>query len=283
MKKSNWLALILIGLSVAALVGYQFWDRNNTDNIAPEIILEEGTLEVSVHDDTTALLQGITAKDNRDGDVTDSVIVEHVGLLNSEGDAAVRYVAIDRSGNVSKISRNVRYTDYESPRFRLTAPLQFVEGSGFEVVDLMGAWDTLDGDISHRIRATALSEKALSDAGIYDVRFQVTSSMGDTQELTLQVELYPAGIYNANLSLEEYLVYLPVGVRFDAKSYLESFRYSTNRADLTRGVPEAFSLEVTGSVNTGTPGVYEVKYVMDYMQGSQTYTGGSRLVVIVEE
>lgn len=283
MKKSNWLALILIGLSIAALVGYKAWDRMAADKTAPEITVEEGTLEVSVHEDRSALLQGVSAVDRRDGDVTGSVIVEHVGLLNSDGEASVRYAACDSSGNVAKFSRTIRFSDYESPRFRLSAPLQFPERGSFEVVDLMGARDALDGDISHRVRATSLSENALSDAGTYDVQFRVTNSMGDTQEVVLTVELYPVGSYNAELYLEEYLVYLPVGARFNARSYLQSFRCAMGRVDLAGGVPDGYELDTAGNVDTNTPGVYEVKYTMNYTQGYQTYTGCTRLVVIVEE
>ena len=283
MKKKNWLAMVLIGLSLAALVGYHFWDRVRTDTVPPQLTVDGETLEVSVYDDSTALLQGIVARDNRDGDVTSGLIVEHVGLVNSEGDAIVRYAAVDSSGNVAKISRNIRYTDYESPKFSLTAPLQFAAGSGFEVVDLVKAQDVLEGDISHRVRAASQSDKALADVGMYDVQFKVTNALGDTREVVLQVELYLAGSYNAELSLDEYLIYLPVGARFDAKSYLKEFRYSSKRESLSRGIPEGYHLDMTGTVNTGIPGVYEVKYTMDYVQGSQTYTGASRLVVIVEE
>lgn len=283
MKKHNWLALLLIGMSVAALMGYKAWDRMATDTVSPVITVEEGTLEVSVYDDSAALMQGVSATDDRDGDVTDSLIVEHVGLLSSDGEAAVRYAAIDRSGNVAKFSRIIRYSDYQRPKFRLTAPLQFSAGSSFDVVDLMHATDALDGDISHRVRAMALSEKSLSDPGIYDVQFRVTNALGDTQELTLQVELFPTGTYNAELFLEEYLIYLAVGDKFDAKGYLDSFRYGSNRKDLSGGVPDEFLLNLAGNVNTGVPGVYEVKYTLNYTQGYQIYTGCTRLVVVVEE
>lgn len=283
MKKSNWLALLLIALSVAALMGYHFWDRVRTDLVPPQITVAEDTLEVSVYQDNTALLEGVTARDNRDGDVSGTLIVEHVGLVNSEGDATVRYAAFDRSGNVAKISRNIRFTDYESPRFGLSAPLLYAAGSTFEVVDQVKARDVLEGDISHRVRAASLADKALSDAGVYEVQFRVTNSLGDTREIVLQTELYPVGAYNADLTLDEYLIYLSVGDRFDAGSYLKEFRHSAKRVGLSGGIPEGYELDVTGSVDTRTPGVYEVKYTMEYIQGNQTYTGASRLVVIVEE
>lgn len=283
MKKQNWLALILIGVSVAALMGYRMWDRITTDTVSPGITVEEGVLEVSVHDGREALLQGITAEDDRDGDVTANVIVENVSLLNDDGEASVQYAAFDRSGNVAKTSRTVRYTDYESPRFRLSQALMFQAGSTFDVESLVGAEDMLEGDISHRVRATALAEKTLTDVGLYDVQLRVTNAMGDTRELVVTVELYSGYDINATLELKEYLVYLSVGDRFEAKRYLDAFRDATGRVILSGSVPEGYQLSMDGTVDTGTPGVYEVRYTVNHTRGEQIYTGVSRLVVVVEE
>lgn len=283
MKKYNWLALLLMGASIASLIGYKFWDSAVTDSTPPEISVEEGVLQTSVLADRAALLQGVTARDDRDGDVTGSVVVESVGGVTGDGQATVWYAAFDHSGNVARLNRTIQYTDYERPRFTLKAPLLFSAGSSFDVVDLMGAWDALDGDITHRVRATSLSEQALSDAGSYEILFQVTNSMGDTRNLTLTAELYPSGSYNSELYLTDYLIYLPLGTRFDPEDYLHSFRYSVNQVDLTGRVPGGYDLDISGTVDVKTPGIYEVDYTLSCTLGNQTYTGRSRLAVIVEE
>lgn len=283
MKKSKWLLLALIVLSVLALVGYRAWDRTVTDSVPPQITVEEGTLQLSVLSERSGLLQGVSARDARDGDVTGSLIVERVGGITADGQATVWYAAFDRSGNVAKASRTVQYTDYEQPRFCLTGPLLFPAGSTFDVLDVMRADDLLDGNISHRVRATSLSEQALSGPGTYGVLFQVSNSLGDTCSLTLNAELYPTGSYNADLKLTDYLIYLPVGSSFDPEDYLLSFRHSVKPVELRRGVPEEYQLDITGTVDTDTPGVYEVDYVLSYEPGAQIYVGRSRLAVVVEE
>ena len=206
-----------------------------------------------------------------------------VGGITADGQATVWYAAFDRSGNVAKASRTVQYTDYEQPRFCLTGPLLFPAGSTFDVLDVMRADDLLDGNISHRVRATSLSEQALSGPGTYGVLFQVSNSLGDTCSLTLNAELYPTGSYNADLKLTDYLIYLPVGSSFDPEDYLLSFRHSVKPVELRRGVPEEYQLDITGTVDTDTPGVYEVDYVLSYESGTQIYVGRSRLAVVVEE
>ena len=111
----------------------------------------------------------------------------------------------------------------------------------------------------------------------------MSNSLGDTCSLTLNAELYPTGSYNADLKLTDYLIYLPVGSSFDPEDYLLSFRHSVKPVELRRGVPEEYQLDITGTVDTDTPGVYEVDYVLSYEPGAQIYVGRSRLAVVVEE
>ena len=68
MKKRNWLLLLLIVLCLAAFFGYRKLDQLRTDTRAPQIHIDEQPLEVSVRDDKSALLAGVTASDNVDGD-----------------------------------------------------------------------------------------------------------------------------------------------------------------------------------------------------------------------
>ena len=85
--------------------------------------------------------------------------------------------------------------------------------------------------------------------------------------------------------LTDYLIYLPVGTRFDAKSYLGKFTQGTDTTVLNGSLPGDFSLRTTGSVDTGTPGVYSVAYEVTYNKAdgvSSAYTGYSKLIVVVE-
>lgn len=289
MKNRKWLHLFLVIVCLAVFFGYRILDRMYTDSKAPEITTGTGTLEVSVQDPRTALLAGVSAKDNRDGNVTDSLVVEGVELLDPDGTINVTYAAFDKAGNVAKLTREAKYTDYESPRFTLTSPLVFAQNSNFDILSVIDAEDTLDGDISHRIRATILDETSISLLGNHEVKFRVTNTLGDTVELVLPVEVYPAGTYEATLLLKEYLVYLPVGSSFNAQSYLSQFILNKDITSLVSGMPENYALRTTGTVDTQTPGVYPVAYKVTYTLVNEansdynvTYTGYSKLIVVVE-
>lgn len=282
-KNSNWLLVLCIAASLGALFLYVDRDRKNTDTQPPEILMESEEISVSVYRPGELLLQGVTAVDDRDGDISDKVVIEQVYGVDDQGRATVTYAVADSSGNVSKARRTVYFPDYESPRLTLSQPLLFKAGTVVNVLDLLKAEDVMDGDISHRLKATIVSRgTSLSAEGVHEVMFRVTNSLGDTTSLTLPVETYPADRYNAALTLREYLVYLPKGVSFSPESYLLSFEAAGEEFDLRRRVPEELVLQVESDVDTDTPGVYSVCYTVNQTGQTKDYVGYSRLIVVVE-
>lgn len=280
MKKRTWTLLILIALCIGVFVVYRTVDALGTDRKAPAITVSKDVPELSTKSPESELLRGITAQDDKDGDVTASIVVEGLRLVDNDGTAEVTCAAFDSAGNVAKTTRQVRFTDYVSPRFSLIAPLAFTQNTAANVLSRITVTDVFDGDISRKVRGTSLSKDGISGVGVHDVALRVSNSLGDTVELVLPVEIYPAGVYQASLELKEYLVYLSVGTRFDAKAYLEAFAVGNNRVSLASGVPGELSLRTTGSVNIWEPGVYSVSYTLTDEMGLSGY---SRLIVIVEE
>lgn len=287
MKKQTWILLILIGLCLGAYYGYQTYDRDRTDSLPPVITISEEALQVSVLDDESALLQGITAQDDVDGDVTGSVLVETKELESADGTLSVTYAAFDRSGNVAKAVRQVRYTDYTGPRFELDHPLIFTYGSGFDLLEEIRVIDQLDGDITHWVRATSLDETSVAYEGSHSVKFRVTNTLGDTVELILPVEVTAAGTYEAEVTLTDYLIYMDAGTRFLPKDYLDLFVCNGEEISLKGNIPGSCKLEITSTVDPETPGTYWVDYLVTCTDGtdpdnSRSYVGFSRLIVVVE-
>lgn len=282
MKKQNWISLVLIVLCIAAFVGYRAMDRLSADTKAPEITMDGQMLELSAHEPRAALLQGVSARDQVDGDVSGSLVVESVRLLRSDGTAAVTYAACDSSGNVTKATREIRYNDYRSPLFSLDLPLLFSQNSYYDVLSIVHAEDILDGDISHRIRATVLDEVTEGYVGTHNIQVRVTNSLGDMVELVLPVETYTPGLFEGSMTLTDYLVYIRQGDSFNPNTYLDSFTLGREETSLRGTLPEDTKLLISGKVDTGVPGVYTVDYKVTKAQGEQLYSAYSRLIVVVE-
>ena len=288
-KKTNILLLVLILIGIAVFIGYRAYDAVRTDTQAPEITLSGVLPEISVRDSREALLQGITATDKHDGDVTDSMVIEKISLLDNTGRVCVSYAAFDKAGNVAKAQQEARFTDYISPRFSLEAPLLYRSGITFDPLSNIGATDLFDGDIQHRIRATSLDNVAITTAGTHDVQFQVTNSLGDTVSIVLPVEVYETQNYTASVSLKSYLVYLKAGDKFQPATYLDTFTLLSKDTRLNGYLPSGYSLQTIGDVHTDTPGVYTVQYLVTYTENNtgnslleHKYTGYTKLVVVVE-
>lgn len=281
MKKKKWILVAAIVLCVAVFLGYRMLSAIRTDDTAPEITVS-GQLTLSVLEPREALLQGVSAKDDRDGNVTASLVVESITMADPEAPATVVYAAFDSAGNVAKEERQVVFSDYSSPHFSLTGPLAFSSGSGFDVLDRIRAEDDLDGDISSRIRVTSLSEESIGNQGTHEVEFRVTNSLADTVKLVLPVEVYPADTYRAYLELTDYLIYLPVGSAFNARDYLYEFTLLDETTYLRGTFPEELTLKISGQVDTNTPGVYAVSYTVTGLLREEPYAGYSKLIVIVE-
>lgn len=282
--------MVLILCFAAAFIGYRSYDALRTDTQPPVIAIDQTQLlEVSVEDPKELLLQGVTASDPQDGDLTGRLVVESTRLVDTDGLIEVVYAVADKAGNVAKDTRNVRYIDYERPKFSLRGPLIYQDGQKFDIMGAVFAHDVLDGDIQHRIRATSLAEKDISNVGKHQVYFQVTNSIGDTAEIVIPVEVLKEGEHAAALTLTKYLVYIPLGANFRPEDYLSTFTLKNEDVDLRAGLGEDYALELTGAVQTDTPGTYTVEYLVTYTVRHETdpdfdqqFTGYSKLIVVVE-
>ena len=135
--KKNFIYLGIIALCSLCFLLYISISQKSADKQPPSISFADQLLELSTQDPKEALLQGVTAQDNVDGDVTASLVVASVQLLDSDGSIQVTYAAFDAAGNVATVVRQARYTDYESPRFSLTTSTTFAYNSGFNIFNLV--------------------------------------------------------------------------------------------------------------------------------------------------
>ena len=123
-------------LLVVCLVLYLGKDRKG-----PEIFFdEERQIEYTEGMDEALLLEGVTAVDEKDGDVSDSLLVEKVAGTNGK-EVIVTYVARDGANNVGKASR--AFTVVSSYGGGDILP---VEEETFETGDMLGTEGASDSE-----------------------------------------------------------------------------------------------------------------------------------------
>lgn len=268
-RKNRWL-IVLIPLLFCALVTgiYAFAFVLSDDTTAPVLSVDSEVLEVSVNAAEEELLQGVSAVDDVDGDVTASVLVEGIGKINENHEATITYAAFDSSDNVAKISRTVKFTDYKSPVFGVKNTLVIKNNSNTDVLSFLTAEDMLDGDISRRIKGTLISDtSSLSYAGVHEVEFRVTNSLDDTQRIVLPVEVVANNAYNATVDLgEEYLIYIKRGEAFHPEKYLENLVVGTAEYSLENQNPEIVNLTKEEIAALGDDREQEIRtYINNYV------------------
>lgn len=263
MRKIKIFSIILFICSAAVYIGCRIYAGVMTDH-TPPVISGGDAIEVSVEDPKEKLLEGMTAEDDRDGDVTDSLVVQEISEFDDEGNRTVRYAAVDDSGNVGYYSRTMTYTDYGQPTFAMSSPLRFPMGTSFNICEGITASSVLDGDLSDKIKYTL--DRAVSNAttGTYEVEFRVMDSAGRTSYLKTVLEVYDPSEERIEVTLSDYLVYIRANSEFHASAYFEEASVDGD-------------LDIQSTVNTSKAGVYYTDYVVT----DNRLTGKSRLVVVV--
>ena len=159
------LNIILLAVCVVLFLG--------KDNNAPVITLGECNYVYEEDLPEIILLQGITAYDEEDGDVTASVVVEKVVTDRAKGYAVITYGACDASGNVAKVTRTLDMpvlTRIQFPgagesgiqELEETVTNQQEETEDREVVEEANTEDTVQGE---ETEADVLEENAEDTTG----------------------------------------------------------------------------------------------------------------------
>ena len=107
---------VVTGLLTAgciALAGAGYMTYKNQDRTAPEIKVDQSKkIAYTEGEDYGKLLEGVTAQDDKDGDLTSEVFVEKVVPV-SKKKAVVYYGVTDKAKNVGTASREVTYQEAE--------------------------------------------------------------------------------------------------------------------------------------------------------------------------
>ena len=259
------IAILIIFLLASVVYGVVFMREKLTeDNIPPIITAEQDQITVSVKVSEEELLSGISAADNKDGDVTDSLVVVSQLDFISKGTRKVNYAAFDSHNNVGTYTRTITYTDYRSPRFTANIPFHFVYSNSSSTANLFSqvtADDVLDGDLTASIRVVY---GETNEAGtIYPVVLSVTNSAGDTSTVSVNAYREDNATYAIpSPALSQYIVYTKVGRPIDPGSYLKGYYTNGKLIEFTetsRYTRDNVEWDASG-VNYDTPGEYVITY-----------------------
>lgn len=281
--KINYIKLILLIVMALTVILYtvnRWFLIQSFDNSYPIITFDQDVLEVSVDITKEELLKGVTANDAKNGDVTNTIIIESMSKILDNNERIVTYAAFDGDNHVGKAERRIRYTNYTSPKFFLEEPLEtnFMSLSFADMLSPLKAMDCIDGDISNQIIVVSTQMQSMTSSGVgVDCEVQVTNSCGDVASLVIPLnvsmdEKTDISKGFAILELSDYLVYIKTGEKVDYNKYVV-------KAEINGEVCTEEYIHVKSELNNSQPGVYVATYIME-----KDEVGASvDLIIVVEE
>jgi hypothetical protein len=187
----RFLVLLILSVTLVACSGSSGKSRDTT---APVITLT-GSNPQAIEAGTAYTELGATANDNRDGNLSGSIVIDASQVDTSVPDSYfVTYTVTDVAGNTGTATRTVTVEDTTPPVITLLGddPQVIVAGNPYIEAGAT-ATDTLDGDLTVQI---VIDDSAINTmaAGDYTVTYDVTDAAGNaamTVMRTVRVELPP--------------------------------------------------------------------------------------------
>lgn len=310
-KLLNLLCVILMIAAIQFGAWYMRDKKSKMDTQAPEIVFAEDSIECSIHADNKELLEGVTAIDNVDGDISENVMISGIQITNdpeteeNTKEFEITYVVFDSSNNMTTASRKLSYTDYYSPRFGLKSKLQFDSVAAVKLLNVIKAEDCIDGNISGQV--SLQQDRECTGFGTYDCVATVTNSLGDSAQLLLTYRVVDSASdeegLRPDITLTDYIIYLKKGAKFRPTDYLSELRIDhvnyklldSDKVKFTEDTKESGygyndsvkgifmlkeAINITSDVDVNTPGVYNVRYL--FRHPVEKLIGTADLMVIVE-
>ena len=246
---------VVTGLLTAgciALAGAGYMTYKNQDRTAPEIKVDQSEkIAYTEGEDYGKLLEGVTAQDDKDGDLTSEVFVEKVVPV-SKKKAVVYYGVTDKAKNVGTASREVTYQAEETAEDTAS---ENVSEDTTQKTDEKSAKKTKKKSKKAKTKKTAedkKTEETTQDAAAAE------QQSADQQSAALQ----PNGTRPA-MKLAEEAKTIARGTSFNALNEVtDAVDDKDDRDTLFRG------LHIDGNYNVNQAGTYTLQYYVQDSDGN---------------
>ena len=270
------IAAMALGVVAAASIGTCVWIQSHVDREAPEFTI--GNVLQAVPADVTdvQLRMDVTAKDNRDGDVTDQITVAERNISEEENEMEVVYAVTDAAGNVALKRRAIV----------LGSELILAEGAeAVEETETATETETEPTETETTMEASSETETSTEESSEPQTEVPESESIPESSQIeeiesvsSAREELEPEEssteedqpaeettvetepVETADpaipvIQLKQNTVTLPAGTPFDYMSYIASI---TDDKD-SQATLNQF-IVVTGFYDVRTPGSYPLQY-----------------------
>lgn len=267
----------IVALMIAAclaLGGVTFFILSTEDRKAPEIQIQDVDITYVKDSDYSELLRGVTATDNRDGDVTQNLIVEGVYPNDDGSTASVVYVVKDNKNNITKASRIVKYQAEGS-----SAVVQ--EETETDNMESTSPQDTAAGEVNNGSNIGEKTEINQDDTVKSNLTQATDAESNDESEMTTEEnEEEEANVQNSPgspvIKLKQNSVTIKKGETVNRISYVESITDDKDDRDTLWK-----QIQIVGDqFDSSTSGTYEQIYYVVDSDGNKS--NEAKLTIVVQ-
>ena len=242
-------------------------------NSVPVITASDKAIKVGDKFTDTEALEGVTAYDKEDGNITEKIVVESNNVdTNQPGDYTVTYSVEDSKGAKAKKTINVRV----NPRLIAINSIPVINasdksinvGDSFTDKDALKgvtAYDKEDGNITDRVKVIENNVNT-KQAGNYTVTYSVEDNKGAKAKKTVNVKVYEKmATINAIPVITASDKTIELGDSFTDKDALKGVT-ATDKED--GNITDKIKV-VENNVNPNKEGTYTVTYNVEDSQGAK--------------
>lgn len=243
----------LLAAGCIALAGAGYMTYKNQDRTAPEIKVDQSKeIAYTEGEDYGKLLEGVTAQDDKDGDLTSEVFVEKVVPV-SKKKAVVYYGVTDKAKNVGIASREVTYQAAEDSDAAEDTAQDTASEDTTQKTDEKSEKKTKKKSKKAKAKKTAEEKKAEDTA----------QDAADQQSADQQSEALQPNGTRPVMKLAEEAKTIARGTSFNALNEVtDAVDDKDDRDTLFRG------LHIDGNYNVNQAGTYTLQYYVQDSDGN---------------
>ncbi|WP_050632263.1 immunoglobulin-like domain-containing protein [Bacillus andreraoultii] len=225
------------------------------DHIKPIL---SGVTDVTINfGDKFNPIEGISATDNNDGDLTKEIQVSGAVNVNKAGTYKLTYSVSDKARNKATVTRIVTVIDYIKPVLSGVTDVTINFGDTFDPLEGISATDNNDGDLTKEIQVSGAVN--VNKAGTYELMYTVTDNAGnkDTKKrIVAVIDHIPPTITGVGNTT--------VGLYTDFNILEGVTALDNNDGDLTKYI------KTNGTVDTSKEGSHVISYTVTDAAGNTT-------------
>lgn len=251
------IAVVLTALSVLTVI--------LSDSKGPMITVEQRSITYVNGDDKTSLLDGVSAYDANDGDVTVSLIVKDITVLNSGDTAKVTYAARDNNNNISEAYRIVTYVDSDENYSEPDDEAMFQEITEGEVTEAEVSAENTEAQATEE-QAEPVEEATEETTEEATEEPKAEEEPQDNKPKANANDIKKPDDKTPKITLKQKSVNINVGQTFNPSDYIKSKE-------------NASSIAIDGAINVMAPGTYPLTFKVTGPDGK---TASETLTVVVK-